>query len=92
MAHFSIFGYYGQGNAGDEAILAALIDGIQLHMPDSTIGVYSANPNETSKTHRVNALQHFSLDLVRIIKGVLGRSRKGYIQAYYYYRRRRIIF
>jgi polysaccharide pyruvyl transferase CsaB len=81
MTHFSIFGYYGQGNAGDEAILASLIDGIQLHMPDSTVSAYSANSSETSQIHKVNAFRSFSLDIDQVITGILGRSRKGYIKA-----------
>jgi len=81
MARFSIFGYYGQGNAGDEAILAALTDGIRTTIPSAEISVYSADPKETATTHQIVAFNQFGLDLKLIIKGVLGRSRKNYIKS-----------
>lgn len=81
MAHVSIFGYYGQGNAGDEAILAALIDGIKNHTPNASISVYSANPAETSATHKVASYNHFSFDFKQIIKGILGGARASYIRS-----------
>lgn len=81
MTRFSIFGYYGQGNAGDEAILSALIDGIKSELPKAHISVCSANPDETKRNHGVNAFRFFGIDLKSIIKGVIGRSRRGYINA-----------
>lgn len=91
MVRFSIFGYYGQGNAGDEAILAALTDGIKTTIPSATISVYSADPKETSATHQVEAFNQFSLDLKFIIKGVLGSSRKNYIKSVYNFLRSDVI-
>lgn len=81
MPHFSIFGYYGQGNAGDEAILAALIDGIHQNIPRSTIGVYSANIEETESTHGVKAYRFFGINPKSIIKGILRKSRITYIKS-----------
>ena len=81
MPHFSIFGYYGQGNAGDEAILAALIDGIHQNIPKSTIGVYSVNIEETTRTHGVKAYRFFGIDLKSIIKGILRKSRSIYAKS-----------
>tara|TARA_R100000656_G_scaffold82155_1_gene60127 strand:+ start:91 stop:1254 length:1164 start_codon:yes stop_codon:yes gene_type:complete len=81
MTRFSIFGYYGQGNAGDEAILAALIDGIQAELPDANISVCSARPNATKTEHRVNAYPYFGIDLKAIVKGILGKNRIGYLNA-----------
>lgn len=81
MTHFSIFGYYGQGNAGDEAILTALIDGITSNISDSTVSVYSSNPAETKATHNIEAYRPFSLDLKFLIKGILGRSRRNYLRS-----------
>ncbi|WP_062059822.1 polysaccharide pyruvyl transferase family protein [Cellvibrio sp. OA-2007] len=81
MTRFSIFGYYGQGNAGDEAILAALIDGIKTELPKAHISVCSANPEDTKIEHRINAFPYFGIDLKSIIKGVLGKNRKSYLNA-----------
>lgn len=81
MPHFSIFGYYGQGNAGDEAILAALTDGIKQHIPHSSIGVYSANIEETEHTHGVKAYSFFGIDFKSIIKGILRKSRITYLKS-----------
>lgn len=81
MTRFSIFGYYGQGNSGDEAILTALIDGITSNINDSTISVYSSNPIETRATHKVKAYQPTSFSLKLLIKGILGRSRSNYLRS-----------
>lgn len=81
MPHFSIFGYYGQGNAGDEAILAALTDGIKQHIPHSSIGVYSANIQETEDTHGVKAYSFFGIDVKSVIKGLLRKSRVTYVKS-----------
>lgn len=81
MTRFSIFGYYGQGNAGDEAILSALMDGIKTELPTAHISVCSANPDETKKEHHVNAYPFFGLGLKSIIKGLLRKTRKDYLNA-----------
>lgn len=81
MTHFSIFGYYGQGNAGDEAILTALIDGITSNIKNSTVSVYSSNPTETKATHNIEAYRPFGLDIKFIIKSILGRSRRHYLRS-----------
>lgn len=81
MTRFSIFGYYGQGNAGDEAILSALIDGIKAELPDSNISVCSAHPQETKTEHQVNAYRFFGLGLKSIIKGLLRKTRSDYMNA-----------
>lgn len=91
MVRFSIFGYYGQGNAGDEAILAALTDGIKTTIPSATISVYSADPKESAATHHVEAFNQFSLDLKFIIKGIFGGSRKNYIKSVYNFLRSDVI-
>jgi polysaccharide pyruvyl transferase CsaB len=81
MTRFSIFGYYGQGNAGDEAILSALVDGIKNELPNAHISVCSATPDETKRNHGVNAFRFFGIDFKSIIKGIIGRSRIGYLNA-----------
>lgn len=81
MARFSIFGYYGQGNAGDEAILSALIDGIRAEFPNANICVCSAHPEETRRNHQVDAFRFFGIDPKSIIKNLLRTTRLDYIKA-----------
>ena len=49
MSNIVISGYYGFGNAGDEAMLCAIIDAIRKEEADAHITVISGNPTETSK-------------------------------------------
>ena len=51
MSNIVISGYYGFGNAGDEAMLCAIIDAIRKEEADAHITVISGNPKETSKKH-----------------------------------------
>ncbi len=49
-------GYYGFGNAGDEAILASLLDDIRAELPDVSVTVTSADVDATSALHDVAAV------------------------------------
>lgn len=61
MSNIVISGYYGFGNAGDEAMLCAIIDAIRKEEADAHITVISGNPTETSKKHNIHAGgNHFS--------------------------------
>lgn len=51
-----ISGYYGYGNAGDEAILAALLQAISHEVPDADFCVLSGNPERTRKAFGVRAI------------------------------------
>lgn len=51
----AICGYYGYGNTGDEAILAAIIQSIKERC-DVEITVFSGNPKETVRKHNVNVV------------------------------------
>lgn len=52
-----ISGYYGCGNSGDEAVLAALCsDLVSLGVDPSEITVLSGNPEETAALHKVSAV------------------------------------
>lgn len=56
-----IQGYYGFSNAGDEAVLSAIIAGLRLHVGDDVeIAVLSASPEETADLHCVRALPRTS--------------------------------
>lgn len=81
MTRFSIYGYYGLGNTGDEAILAALIDGVKHAIPKCTIGVYSARPQQTTNNHQINSYCHFGLDMKGILVGIFGRNRVNYLRS-----------
>lgn len=53
-------GYYGFSNAGDEAILSALVSSLRAEM-DADITVLSASPEDTSELYEVDAVQRMSL-------------------------------
>ena len=55
-----ICGAYGKGNAGDEAILKAILRQLQHIDPDMPICVLSHNPKSTRLTHHVGAAHVFS--------------------------------
>ncbi|GGY82219.1 polysaccharide pyruvyl transferase CsaB [Cellvibrio zantedeschiae] len=81
MSRIAIFGYYGQDNAGDEAILSALASGIKRTNPEAVISACSAKPEETKKSHGIDAFNYFSLAPKAIIKGLLRRSRLAYLKS-----------
>lgn len=51
-----ITGYYGFGNTGDDAILAAMLHDLRELRPDLRAVVTSNAPQETESTHRVDAI------------------------------------
>ncbi len=64
-----ISGYYGFKNSGDDALLEAIINDIKKHKESPNITVLSANPRETAKRYRVNAINRFNvIALVRHMK------------------------
>ena len=58
MSNIVISGYYGFGNAGDEAMLCAIIDAIRDVEDDAHITVISGNPQETSRNIILRLLEH----------------------------------
>ncbi len=61
-----VSGYYGFGNIGDEAVLQAIVKGLK----DTRITVLSANPELTSRQHKVRAINRnnpfkFILELLK---------------------------
>ena len=63
-------GYYGFGNAGDEAMLAAIIQVTKQRHTDCAITVISGNPRDTAVRHQVAAVYIF--DMLAIIKVLCG--------------------
>ncbi|MDU2063549.1 MAG: polysaccharide pyruvyl transferase CsaB [Sporomusaceae bacterium] len=56
MSSIVISGYYGFANAGDEAMLAAMIEAFTDLEPDVMITVISGNPEDTRRRHGVAAV------------------------------------
>ncbi|MGO8670580.1 MAG: polysaccharide pyruvyl transferase CsaB [Capsulimonadaceae bacterium] len=54
-------GYYGFGNAGDEAVLAGLIQGLRDGRPDIAIDVLSMAPEQTRATRGVDAAHRYRI-------------------------------
>lgn len=52
-------GAYGMGNAGDEAILHAILARLRTAAPEEPVTVLSKNPAETQKMHGVQAVHMF---------------------------------
>ena len=56
MSSIVVSGYYGFRNAGDEAMLAAMIEVLSDLDPKLNITVISANPEDTKRRHGVHAV------------------------------------
>jgi len=70
MSKIVISGYYGFANAGDEAMLAAILKA--LHSKDSSLEmtVISGNPEVTKQVHKVNSIHRFSpLEILAAMRG-----------------------
>ncbi len=67
-----ICGAYGLGNAGDEAILKAILIEVRAIAPDDPITVLSRSPKETQARHGVKAVHMF--DLAGMLSA-MGRAR-----------------
>ena len=61
MKRIVVSGYYGSKNAGDEAMLAAMIEVLSDLDPQVNITVISADPEDTEKRHGVHAVSWLSL-------------------------------
>ncbi len=55
-----VCGAYGRGNAGDDAILEAIVTELRQIDPDLPVWVLSRNPEETRRTYRVNSIYTFA--------------------------------
>lgn len=64
MIDIAISGYYGFGNAGDEAMLAAMIEVLTELNPNVRITVISGNAADTRKRHGVRAVDRVNLPAI----------------------------
>jgi len=67
-----VFGYFGCGNLGDEAILKSFNDWISVNFPNAKLVVQSSDPGHTKRTYGLEAVGKNNLP--GIIKAIL-RSR-----------------
>lgn len=69
MSNIVISGYYGFQNAGDEAMLAAILEALLEVIPKAHITVISGSPEETRLKHGVHAVSRLSLlGIIRAIR------------------------
>ena len=59
-----ISGYYGFENSGDDALLKAMIESLQMYMPHIRILVLSESPKSTKQTFNVDSRRRFNLFMV----------------------------
>ena len=61
VKRLTLSGYYGYGNAGDEAVLAGLTQGFRAARPAGELEIValSGNPSETEKMHGIGAADRY---------------------------------
>lgn len=59
-------GYYGFDNVGDEAILFAIIQSLKEYHPGVKLTVLSNNPEKTASSYKVDAVNRWNFNEVRI--------------------------
>lgn len=70
MSDIVISGYYGFANAGDEAMLAAMIEALTDIDPAIKITVLSGNPEDTRQRHGVAAVYRLNYpEIVKVLAG-----------------------
>ncbi|WP_371372047.1 polysaccharide pyruvyl transferase CsaB [Sporomusa aerivorans] len=68
MSDIVVSGYYGFANAGDEAMLAAMIEALTDIEPNINITVISGNPEDTRRRHGVSAVYRLNYpEIARVI-------------------------
>jgi polysaccharide pyruvyl transferase CsaB len=71
VARIVVSGYYGGGNAGDEAVLAAILQELRRRDPGGEVVVLSADPAATREVHGATAVSRTNPAAVR---AALGRA------------------
>ena len=61
VATVAISGYYGFGNAGDEAVLAGIVRSFAERCPKAKLAALSADPAATEDVHGIRAVHRMSL-------------------------------
>lgn len=64
-----VSGYYGFGNVGDEAVLAAMLGAIRARLPAARLTVLSANPTQTRRLHNVQSIRRTGVGVIRALAG-----------------------
>lgn len=64
MKQIVISGYYGFGNAGDEAMLSAILEAMLEVIPNARITVISGDPERTKSFHGVHAIGRFDMGAI----------------------------
>ena len=59
MSKIVISGYYGFNNAGDEAMLTAIVEALRKLEPSVELTVISGNPTETKAKYQVESIYRF---------------------------------
>jgi polysaccharide pyruvyl transferase CsaB len=62
-------GYYGFGNLGDEAVLAAMLAALRPRLPHASFTVLSGDPSSTERQHAVTAVPRFGSAGLRALSG-----------------------
>ena len=68
MSKIVISGYYGFNNAGDEALLTAILAALRAVEPTADITVISGNPGNTIAKHQVKSMYRFAA--VRLLRAI----------------------
>lgn len=64
-----ISGYYGFGNLGDEAVLAAMLAALRPRLPDASFAVLSGDPEATARQHGVIGVPRMGPRALRELSG-----------------------
>lgn len=64
-----VSGYYGFGNAGDEAVLAAMLAALRERLSGVRITVLSADPQQTRRVHHVHSVARAGAGVLRVLAG-----------------------
>lgn len=59
MADIVLSGYYGFGNAGDEAMLLSILESLKSECPECTVTVISGRPEEIERIYGVKGIHRF---------------------------------
>lgn len=65
MSSIVISGYYGFGNAGDEAMLEAILEGLRRRLGDTDFAVVTGRPEQVEAVHGVEGIGRLNLPAIR---------------------------